>query len=87
MPRRKKSLVTSTCDGEKRPSIGRSLPVYVSSVPENAEFDFVIGGCGSINGNLFVRGDPAEYDSWRAQGCRGWGYSDLLPYFRRLEDY
>ncbi|MBI3935699.1 MAG: GMC family oxidoreductase N-terminal domain-containing protein [Betaproteobacteria bacterium] len=61
--------------------------MYVSSVPENAEFDFVIGGCGSINGNLFVRGDPAEYDSWRAQGCRGWGYSDLLPYFRRLEDY
>jgi choline dehydrogenase len=47
----------------------------------------VIGGSGSINGNLFVRGDPKEYDSWRERGCAGWGYSDLLPYFKRLEDY
>ncbi|MCC7485737.1 MAG: GMC family oxidoreductase N-terminal domain-containing protein [Burkholderiales bacterium] len=47
----------------------------------------VIGGSGSINGNVFVRGDPREYDGWRDQGCEGWGYSDLLPYFRRLEDY
>jgi choline dehydrogenase len=47
----------------------------------------VIGGSGSINGNLFVRGDPKEYDGWRDQGCVGWGYSDMLQYFRRLEDY
>lgn len=47
----------------------------------------VIGGSSSINGNLFVRGDPKEYDSWRANGCTGWGYSDLLPIFRRLEDF
>ncbi len=47
----------------------------------------VIGGSGSINGNLFVRGDPAEYDSWRDKGCQGWGYSDLLPIFKRLEDF
>ena len=47
----------------------------------------VIGGSGSINGNLFVRGDPREYDGWRDQGCAGWGYSDMLQYFRRLEDY
>jgi len=47
----------------------------------------VIGGSGSINGNLFVRGDPKEYDGWRDQGCAGWGYSDLMPYFKRLEDY
>ena len=47
----------------------------------------VIGGSGSINGNLFVRGDPREYDGWRDQGCAGWSYSDLLPYFKRLEDY
>ncbi|HTP96253.1 MAG TPA: GMC family oxidoreductase N-terminal domain-containing protein [Burkholderiales bacterium] len=46
----------------------------------------VLGGSGSINGNLFVRGDPAEYDRWREQGCAGWGYADLLPYFKRLED-
>lgn len=47
----------------------------------------VIGGSNSINGLLFVRGDPAEYDKWRDAGCAGWGYSDLLPYFKRLEDY
>lgn len=48
----------------------------------------VIGGSGSINGNLFVRGDPQEYDSWRNQlGCVGWGYSDLLPVFMRIEDF
>lgn len=48
----------------------------------------VIGGCSSINGNLFVRGDPVEYDAWRDElGCTGWGYSDLLPIFKRLEDF
>ena len=47
----------------------------------------VIGGSSSINGNLFVRGDPAEYDKWRDEGCAGWGYSDLLPIFKRLEDF
>lgn len=48
----------------------------------------VIGGCSSVNGNLFVRGDPKEYDSWRDdKGCYGWGYADLLPIFKRLEDF
>jgi choline dehydrogenase len=47
----------------------------------------VLGGCSSVNGNLFVRGDPAEYDAWRDDlGCAGWGYADLLPHFMRLED-
>jgi choline dehydrogenase-like flavoprotein len=46
----------------------------------------MIGGSGSINGNIFARGDPAEYDSWRDQGCQGWAYADLLPYFKRLEN-
>jgi choline dehydrogenase len=47
----------------------------------------VIGGSSSINGNLFVRGDPKEYDKWRDSGCEGWGYADLLPYFKKLEDF
>ncbi|HET7158616.1 MAG TPA: GMC family oxidoreductase N-terminal domain-containing protein, partial [Burkholderiales bacterium] len=47
----------------------------------------VIGGSSSINGNLFVRGDPKEYDHWRDAGCAGWGYADLLPIFKRLEDF
>ena len=46
----------------------------------------VIGGSSSVNGNLFVRGDPKEYDAWRDRmGCTGWGYSELLPIFKRLE--
>jgi choline dehydrogenase len=47
----------------------------------------VIGGSGSINGNLFVRGDPKEYDHWKSMGCTGWGYDELLPIFRHLEDF
>ena len=47
----------------------------------------VIGGSNAVNGLLFVRGDPAEYDKWREAGCAGWGYSDMLPYFKRLEDH
>lgn len=60
---------------------------HLNNKPQRWVRGRVIGGSGSINGNLFVRGDPKEYDGWRDQGCAGWGYSDMLPYFRRLEDY
>jgi choline dehydrogenase len=43
------------------------------------------GGSSSINGNLWVRGDPAEYDRWREGGNPGWGWNEVLPYFKRLE--
>ena len=47
----------------------------------------VIGGSSSINGMIFVRGDSRLYDAWRDElGCAGWGYQDLLPFFKRLED-
>lgn len=45
------------------------------------------GGSSSINGMIYVRGDPAEFDHWRDLGNPGWGYSDLLPYFKRLESF
>jgi choline dehydrogenase len=60
---------------------------HLNNQPQRWVRGRVIGGSGSINGNLFVRGDPQEYDDWREQGCAGWGYADLLPYFKRLEDY
>ena len=45
----------------------------------------VLGGSGSINGHLYVRGQSADYDTWAQLGCRGWSWSDVLPYFKRAE--
>ena len=47
----------------------------------------VLGGSSSINGLLFVRGHRSNYDGWAAQGCPGWGWDDVLPSFKRLEDW
>lgn len=47
----------------------------------------VLGGCSSINGMLYLRGQAADYDNWRQMGCTGWGWDDVLPYFKRHEDY
>jgi choline dehydrogenase len=45
----------------------------------------VLGGSSSINGLVYVRGNPLDFERWEAQGARGWGYQDVLPYFRRAE--
>ena len=45
-----------------------------------------IGGSGAINAMAHVRGHRAVYDAWAARGAAGWGYADLLPYFKRSED-
>lgn len=47
----------------------------------------VLGGSSSINGMLFVRGNRANYDDWAADGCPGWGYDDILPSYKRLENW
>ena len=47
----------------------------------------VLGGCSSINGMLYLRGQAADYDGWRQMGLSGWGWDDVLPYFKRSEDY
>ncbi|MBK3661010.1 GMC family oxidoreductase N-terminal domain-containing protein [Bradyrhizobium diazoefficiens] len=46
-----------------------------------------LGGCSTINGMLYVRGQPLDYDSWAALGNRGWSYEDVLPYFKKSEHY
>jgi choline dehydrogenase len=46
----------------------------------------VLGGSSSINGLLYVRGQHEDYDHWRQLGNTGWGFADVLPYFRRAED-
>ncbi|UVJ44689.1 choline dehydrogenase [Pseudomonas sp. LS1212] len=45
----------------------------------------VLGGCSSINGLIFIRGQRADYDAWASAGNSGWGWDEVLPYFRRAE--
>lgn len=47
----------------------------------------VLGGSSSINGMLYVRGNPADYDNWAQRGCRGWSFDEVLPYFKHSERY
>jgi choline dehydrogenase len=47
----------------------------------------VLGGSSSINGLVYVRGNPLDFDRWEAEGAKGWGYRDVLPYFRRAESW
>lgn len=46
----------------------------------------VIGGSSSINGMVYVRGHARDFDHWAEQGATGWGFTDVLPYFKRMED-
>ena len=56
---------------------GRSLPYPRGKVR---------GGCSSINGMIYMRGQAADYDGWRQAGNAGWGWDDVLPYFLKSED-
>ena len=47
----------------------------------------VIGGSSSINGMVYVRGHARDYDHWDASGAVGWAYADVLPYFKRMENW
>ena len=47
----------------------------------------VLGGCSSINGMIYMRGQANDYDGWRDMGNTGWGWKDVLPYFKKSEDY
>src|SRR5512142_2279076 len=75
-------LLKSTVDwdllGEMEPGLGNRR-LYL---PRGK----VVGGSGSINAMIYVRGNRADYDEWEAGGADGWGYDDVLPYFRRSED-
>src|SRR5712691_6104372 len=46
----------------------------------------VLGGTSSINGMVYMRGNPADYDEWRQRGCTGWDWDSVLPYFKKAED-
>src|SRR5215470_2666456 len=57
---------------------GRRLPVPRGKL---------LGGSSSINGMAFVRGQAQDFDTWAQMGNRGWGYEEVLPYFKRMESY
>jgi choline dehydrogenase len=57
---------------------GRSLPL-----PRGR----LLGGSSSVNGTMYIRGAAADYDAWRNSGLVGWGYDDVLPYFKRAETH
>jgi choline dehydrogenase len=47
----------------------------------------VLGGSSSINGMLWIRGNPADYDGWSQMGCKGWSFEEVMPYFKSIERY
>ena len=57
---------------------GRKLPV-----PRGR----LLGGSSSLNGMAFVRGQAQDFDTWAQMGNQGWGYADVLPFFKRMESY
>lgn len=48
---------------------------------------WVVGGSSTVNGMIWVHGTPREYDLWAEDGCPGWSYADLLPWFRKIENF
>jgi choline dehydrogenase len=66
-------------DTEPEPNLnGRSLPIPRGKT---------LGGSSAINGMVYVRGNPLDYDSWAQFGNRGWSYESVLPYFKKSEHY
>ena len=47
----------------------------------------ILGGCSTVNGMLYVRGNRRNYDDWAASGCDGWSYDEILPYFKKSETH
>jgi len=47
----------------------------------------MLGGGSAINGMVYIRGSSTDYDDWAAQGCTGWSWKEVLPYFRKSEDF
>jgi len=64
---------------ESEPGLGDACP----EVPRGRG----LGGSSSVNGMMFVRGDPRDFDEWAAMGCDGWAYEDVLPAFKKIECY
>jgi choline dehydrogenase len=71
------------CDWRLRSEPEPHLGGRVINVPRGK----TLGGSSSINGLVYVRGHSLDFEGWRQQGNIGWGWDDVLPYFKRSEDY
>ncbi len=60
--------------------------LYANSRSIHAPRGKVLGGSSSVNGMIYSRGHPADYDEWAQMGATGWSYNDVLPYFRKSEN-
>ena len=47
----------------------------------------MLGGTSMLNAMVYMRGHKSDYDEWESLGCRGWGYDDILPYFKKSEGF
>ncbi len=65
--------------------ISHNRPEYDRPPLRKYEQARVMGGGSSINGQLFNRGAPSDYDEWEARGAKGWGWQAVLPYFKKVE--
>lgn len=74
-----KSRHVTTFAGEPEPHLGGRRIMQPRGT--------MLGGCSSINGMCYIRGNPGDFDEWRQLGCVGWGWDDVRPYFRRIEDF
>ena len=85
----------SDAGGARHPDELQDLQLGVSSEPEphlngrriSCPRGKVLGGSSSINGLVYVRGHPLDFERWEEEGARGWGYGSVLPYFRRAESF
>lgn len=84
-----RSFVPDLFETWTNPAIGRNYAVR--GTPEMTAptilRGIVRGGCSSINGMIYVRGNRRDFDGWAAAGCAGWSHDDLLPLFREAEGF
>ena len=61
--------------------------IYADNQKLPYKMGYVLGGSSAINGMVWVRGNPADYDGWASDGCPGWSYQEIEPIFRRIETF